>query len=358
MAEPLIATARIPLADPAGMLRKLCEHFVEHGTVTLAEDGARLENPYGVAVLEAGPALLSVRTECPSEGHLFIVKSSLAEHVVMFAGDQPVTIAWSGNGAATTEIPYFREMTVRRAREITPTMRRVTLAGADVGHFETGGLHVRALIPPAGRKPRWPVAGRDGRVVWPKGEDELTRRVYTVRSVDRARGEIDIDVVLHGDSPGSVWATTAQAGDPVGLLGPGGGDIVPADWYLLCGDETALPVIARIAEALPPEARATILLEVADASERQPIESAAQIELNWLHRDGAEAGTTGLLEAAVKAAEWPASGTPYVLAGCEHRQARAIRSYLRKERGLARDRHLVAAYWRRGHGGDAAADPE
>ncbi|CAH1650884.1 Fe(3+)-hydroxamate ABC transporter permease FhuB [Hyphomicrobiales bacterium] len=79
----------------------------------------------------------------------------------------------------------------------------------------------------------------------------LARRVYTIRAIDHARKELAIDVVLHDDSVGSNWARNAEPGDRAGLLGPGGGDVIPADWYLLCGDETALPAIARIAAELP-----------------------------------------------------------------------------------------------------------
>lgn len=350
-AAPLTAATCVALADPRDVFERLAEHFVEHGTVTRDERTCRLDGPFGVIVMATGDGVLDIRIEAPSDAYLFVVKSAVAEHLVEFSGDETLAITWSGDRAAATEIPYFREMTMRGARDVTPNMRRITLAGTDVAHFETGGLHVRVLIPPKGRTPRWPSTGPDGRVVWPKGEDELVARAYTIRSIDRERGELDIDVVLHDDSAGSIWARTVQPGDPVGLMGPGGGDIAPADWYLLCGDETALPAIARIAEALPAEARATILLEVADASEEQPITSSAAIELRWLHRGGAAAGTTDLLEAAVKAVEWPESAVPYVLAGCEQKSARAIRSYLRKERALAKDRHLVAAYWRRGHEG-------
>ncbi|RDJ26660.1 siderophore-interacting protein [Bosea caraganae] len=349
-AQMLIATTRVALADPRGLHDKLCGHFVEHGTVSRSHGSSRLDGPFGAVLISEGVDALDIRVEAPSEGYLFVVKSSVAEHLVAFAEGEAPVVAWNGDRAAATEIPYFRAMTVRGARDVTPKMRRVTLAG-DIAHFETGGLHVRVLIPPKGHEPRWPSVGRDGRVAWPKGRDELVARVYTIRRLDRASGELAIDVVLHEDSAGSVWARTAQEGDPIGLMGPGGGEIVPADWYLLCGDETALPAIARIAESLPTTARATILLEIADAGEEQPIASAATLDLRWLHRNGAEPGTTDLLETAIRAVDWPAEGEPYVLAGCEQKAARAIRGYLRKERGLARERHLVAAYWRRGHEG-------
>lgn len=351
MTETLSFTAStsVPLSDPLAMLERLCDHMTEHGSVTRDARGARFESLIGAVELEAGDGALHLRAASHHLSYLFIARSLLAEHIVEFAEGAAPAFLWSGDGCDSAAIPYFHLAAIRSSRRITPRMQRVTLAVEDVGRLETGGLHVRVLIPPQGRAPVWPSLAPDGRVLWPKGEDELTTRVYTIRNVDHARGEVDIDVVLHEDSAGSVWARSAGPGDPVGLMGPGGGEVVPADCYLLGGDETALPVIARFAESLPAGTKAILRIEVADAQEEQPIRSAAELDVRWLHRNGAEAGSTDLLERAIRAVEWPQGGEPYALIGSEQASARAIRTYLRKERGMAKDRHLVAAYWRRGH---------
>lgn len=357
----LCAVARVPLVDPAGMLRKLCDHFVEHGTVTLAEGRGRIESPFGVAQLEAGTQELTMRADCPNEVALSIVKTSLAEHLVAFAGDAPPAFVWTGDQSSNPTIPYFHEMAVVGSYDVTPRMRRVTLAGVDPRCFDGGGLHVRILIPPKGRPPSWPRASEDGRVLWPKGEDALTSRVYTVRSIDHLRKTIDIDVVLHGGdrTPGATWAAQARAGDVVGVMGPGGGDVPDAGRLVLMGDETAIPAVARILEALPSGRRATVRLEVADRDDEQDLGSKATVDLRWIYRNGAEPGTTGVLPVEIRRLDWAAMGEDvYVLAGCEHADARAIRTFLRKEIGLPRDRHLVAAYWRRGVEGDEARSDE
>lgn len=351
MTETIIFTAStsIALPDPHALLDRLCERLTERGTVTRDGPRGRFESRMGAVEMEAGAQSLHLHAASDQLNYLFIARSLLAEHIAECTEGSAPAFLWSGDGCDLTAIPYFHRATVRASRPVTPRMQRVTLAVADVGQLETGGLHVRVLIPPQGRAPVWPSLAPDGRVLWPKGEDELTTRVYTIRSLDHARGEVDIDVVLHEDTPGSVWARTAGPGDTVGLMGPGGGEIVPADCYLLGGDETALPVIARFAESLPAGAKAILRIEVADAREEQPIASAATLDLRWLHRNGAEAGSTDLLERAIRAVEWPQGGAHYALIGSEQASARAIRTYLRKERGMARDRHLVAAYWRRGH---------
>jgi NADPH-dependent ferric siderophore reductase len=115
---------------------------------------------------------------------------------------------------------------------------------------------------------------------------------------------------------------------------------------ILAGDETALPAIARIAAEVPAGTRLTIFLEVADASEEQVLVSAGQLDVRWLHRNGAEAGTTGALADSVKEALERASADVFVWAGCERSEARDLRDFL-KARGHDRQRMSVGAYWQR-----------
>ncbi len=248
-------------------------------------------------------------------------------------------------------------MRVARVEDITPRMRRLTLVGENLARFAAGGMHVRLLFPKSQAvPPAWPVTGEDGRPAWPQAAARPDVRIYTIRRLDVAAGEVDIDFVLHdGDGmPGACFAANAMAGDVVGMTGPGGGTLTAADWYLLVGDETALPAIARMLEALPATAKAVVRIEIADAAEQQVLSSKADVDLVWLHRNGAAAGTAGLLENAVRAVEWPAGAKTFAWAGCEYQDFRAIRGYLRKDRGLTREEHLVVAYWRRDFDGDTA----
>src|SRR5690606_8894208 len=129
--------------------------------------------------------------------------------------------------------------------------------------------------------------------IWPSDDKRPKVRTYTIRRIDAAAGTFDADFVLHGDhSVGSRWAINAKPGDIVGVRGPTGRPVPEADWYLLVGDETALPAIARTLETLPAAARGVALIEVADEGERQAIEHQTGIEVRWLHRNGAEPGTT------------------------------------------------------------------
>jgi NADPH-dependent ferric siderophore reductase len=78
------------------------------------------------------------------------------------------------------------------------------------------------------------------------------KRRYTIRHARPELGELDLDVLLHGDAPGARWGATATPGDEVEFHGPRGKlELRSAPHHLLLGDESALPAIAAICEALP-----------------------------------------------------------------------------------------------------------
>jgi NADPH-dependent ferric siderophore reductase len=213
---------------------------------------------------------------------------------------------------------------VREARP-TPRMRRITLAAPEFGDL---GIEEPGEIITLG----WPARGRElvlpGRG-WrfPRGTRGQHWRNFTVRRHRPERAEIDVDFFLHGDGRASRWAARAEPGDRVGFAGPrvhwraNGG----ADWSLLVADETGVPALLAILEALPTGHRALALIEVADERERQPVETRADVDLRWLTRGGQPAGTT--LPAAVRGLELP-PGRGRVWGGGEALAMRAVREEL------------------------------
>ncbi|KQT48879.1 hypothetical protein ASG43_08535 [Aureimonas sp. Leaf454] len=351
----LHARTEIIVADAVRLLADLCEHFSEHGDVSYADGTGAVDFGFGQARLGAEGRRLVVEAKASDEIYLAYMKMGVAEHVHEFAPVPAPEIHWTGDGVTGTIPPFFRAMRVVSAQTLTPHMRRIRLAGRDLGRFAEGGHHVRLIFPPAGREPVWPTLGSDGRIVWPEGEDRLEHRVYTIRRIDPAAGFVDIDIVLHSgeETPGSRFATGARPGDIVGMSGPGGGEIGPASTLILLGDDTALPAIARMLEELPATATVKAVIEVDGPADELTLATKAAADIVYLHRGGRPAGSCDLLPPALRALDLPAFGNDvFVWCGCEFTDFRAIRAYLRKEIGLARHRHLVAAYWRRDRAGD------
>lgn len=346
MPRTFIASTEVTLSCPEQIMLRLCAHFRDYGEVSVNGACSRIETGFGAAGFEACERCLKISAEGKDEVALAYVKLALAEHLLNFAGEESPEIVWQGDGAAGQPLPYFREMRVVRATNVTPRMRRVTLAGDNLRRFTEGGMHVRLLLPKdRSVKPTWPLTGEDGRPVWPQGADKPDVRIYTIRNIAADKGELDIDFVLHDgdDMPGVGFALSAQPGDLIGMTGPGGGSYGQADWYLLAGDETALPAIARILEELPASAKAVVRVEVENEAAEQALTSAAAVDLRWLHRDG---GKDRLAE-AVRVVDWPGGAeSVFLWAGCEHESFKAIRAFA-KEKGLRREEQLVVSYWRR-----------
>jgi NADPH-dependent ferric siderophore reductase len=146
--------------------------------------------------------------------------------------------------------PYslFR-VAARNVELVTPRMKRVTIDGSCLSDF-------RLRLPAQWLKVFVPTA--DGQ--------NIAGRAYTVRRFDPDSKRLDLDFVLHGDHGlASAWAARVKVGDSfeISATHPRSGFPIQAstERYLLFGDETALPAIGGILEALPPYVRADVFVE-------------------------------------------------------------------------------------------------
>jgi NADPH-dependent ferric siderophore reductase len=222
-----------------------------------------------------------------------------------------------------------RDVTIARITDLTPRMRRITLTG-DLTGFESASYddHIKLFFPSAD----------------PSGET-LARNI-TPRRSDAATNSLDVDIALH-DGPIGNWARDAVVGAPAWIGGPRGSYIIPMDfdWYLLTGDETALPAIGRRLEELPAHARVFVIAEVADAAEEQRFDDRAATTVTWLHRGSDATSGASSLPGAVEQFT-PPEGDGYIWVACESDAATQIRASL-VARGFPKEWLRVSAYWKR-----------
>jgi NADPH-dependent ferric siderophore reductase len=221
-------------------------------------------------------------------------------------------------------------------------MVRVTLAGDELAGFPGDGpdRRIKMFFPVEGQdRPAVPRASTAG-PVWPAGEARPAIRTYTVRRFDPAAGELDVDFVLHGAGPATEWARDAGPGAWVGVSEPGGRwePDPAAEVQVVIGDETALPAVATVLDAIG-DVPALVLVEVPDAAEEQPLPR----PVTWVHRGDAEPGSR--LAAAVRAAEFPPGRAQAWLSG-ESACVKDLRRHLIEERGLDRRAVYATGYWR------------
>ncbi|MDT7673431.1 MAG: hypothetical protein QOD82_1333 [Pseudonocardiales bacterium] len=260
-----------------------------------------------------------------------------------------------------------RTLQVLRTHLVTPRMTRVTLGGDELAGFPGDGpdQRIKLFFPmPGQRRPAMPRASSGG-PVWPPGEPRPVIRSYTVRRFDAAAGELDVDFVLHGaHGPAAAWAAAAEPGDWVGVSDPGGRyrPDPTAQAHLVIGDESALPAIATVLEALSAGGVSAgvdsagvlsagvpveVFIEVADVAEEQQLPTGAGTRVHWLHRGGRRPGQP-LIE-AVTAAELPPGVDPgrcQAWLSAEAGAVRDIRAHLLDERGLTRRMVYATGYWR------------
>ncbi len=236
---------------------------------------------------------------------------------------------------------------VLRSEWMTPHLVRIVAGGPGLADFvdnEFTDRYVKIIFPRPGVDYPAPfdldvIHERLPREQWP------ALRSYTVRYLRPEVGELAIDFVYHGEEGlAGPWAAALKPGDQIMFRGPGGAYApdAGADWHLLAGDEAALPAIAAALERIPAGTPAWAFIEVADATEEQPLTCPGELHLRWLHR-----GTDPTLPEAVRSLELP-SGTGQAFVHGEAGMVRQLRAHLLNDRGLDRGQLSLSGYWRRG----------
>ncbi|KAA1378405.1 siderophore-interacting protein [Aeromicrobium fastidiosum] len=249
-------------------------------------------------------------------------------------------------------------LTVVRTEQLAPSMRRIVLGGDDFDVFAARvealpqrytDLYVKLVFLADGFDYPEPLDLDVVKQTMPQ-EAWPTLRTYTISGVDEQQRLVTIDFVVHGDEGvAGPWAAGAQPGDTIHLRGPNGGYAPDpaADWHLFVGDEAGLPAIAASIGALDDDATAVAFIEVDGPADELDLDGPAGLELHWLHRGDAAAGTTTLLDDAVRAMPWREGRVQAFVHG-ESALLKSVRPYVLRDRGVDRRDVSVSAYWRRG----------
>jgi len=231
-------------------------------------------------------------------------------------------------------------LTVSAVTSITADYRRVT--------FEGPGVDQLRFRP-----------GQDLMLRIPGPGDRVTNRRYTIRGADPAAATVTVDMVVHGDGPGARWAADAAPGQRLDAIGPRGKIWLDeaSDWHLFIGDETALPGMSIMAEALPSETPASLVIELPEhAGGHDPqLGEDQQVTIRWIERGDAAPGEPARLVAVAEEIPFPPGRGHAYVAG-EMKVVRSVAAAL-AARGLDGSAVDAKAYWRRGDANAPHGEP-
>ena len=265
--------------------------------------------------------------------------------------------AYAGAAMAPTRDRTTQEMhetVVSAVTDLGEGVRRLTLTGAGLRSFErVGADEYFGLVMPKGPLVMPDPERRDVRAAV-ADIDEADRpdlRWYMIRAHPPETGEIDVDVVTHGDSgPGSAWVTRAKVGDPAGFVSGGAlyrGDDVSGP-QLLVVDETAVPGLLAV---LDDRAQRGLSGELRIHVETPTLEMARALgvpEGMTVHARGDAAPGTAVLDALRGEHASDTADLDYAWLCGESGLVTGIRRLLVKELGMERRHVLFSGYWKLG----------
>lgn len=243
---------------------------------------------------------------------------------------------------------------VVRTEHLAATMVRVVVGGPGLAAFEPSphaDSYVKVVFLPSGTGRPLREDGRldlDAVRASLPPEQQPRQRSYTVRAWDPVARELTLDFVVHGDEGiAGPWSASAQPGDEVLLVGPGGAWSPDPDAasYLFAGDASALPAIAVALERLPADAVGHAVIEVHGPADEIPLASPVGVRVLWVHQGFSVAGLA-LVDTVTALPDLPAPVSAFV-----HGEAgvvRELRRHVRVDRGITRDQLSVSGYWRLG----------
>lgn len=239
---------------------------------------------------------------------------------------------------------------------LSPSFANITLGGPELEYLKPAGFDqaVRLFFPREGQDGlRMPSFNNEAwmaeLLLMPRSRRPWVRN-FTIRKARPEMGEVDIEFVLHADTPASAWARRTRPGDPAGIFDIGMTYLPQArtSWQLLVGDESALPAILAILEDAPASLVAEVFLEVPETADIRPdIVAPDGVRVHWLARDGAAGPPGALALETVSQAALP-RGSFYTWVAGESKMATGVRRHLVNDRGVPKSDIAFFGYWRHG----------
>ncbi len=229
-----------------------------------------------------------------------------------------------------------RRLVVASKQYVTPGMLRISFRSDELEDFESPSPddHVKIVIPGG-----------------PESVDPVMRD-FTPRAFNPKEGTLTLDFALHERGPAIDWARNSKLGDGLMIAGPKGSASIPDDfdWYLLVGDETALPSIGRRLESMRKGVRVDVFIVVDDKADKQQLITEAQCHTRWIQKKAGSLDGLTTLQAMLDRYVFP-EGDGYIWIAAETRVAGEVYRYLSDERGHPKQWMKAAGYWTRGEAG-------
>lgn len=120
--------------------------------------------------------------------------------------------------------------------------------------------------------------------------------------------------------------------------------------YLVLGDDTAIPAIARLLEELPETARGQVFIQVPGPEYIYWLDAPPLFAVEWLIDDRQLPSKRGPLLALLET-RTHLDKEVFVWVAGEQSEVQAIRRFLVKTHGIPRDAISFTGYWKRGDSG-------
>jgi NADPH-dependent ferric siderophore reductase len=245
------------------------------------------------------------------------------------------------------EPPAFRRVAVRSKTPLSERMLRVVFGGDELAGFaiESPASSVRLLLPPAGsdtiEMPTW-----TGNQFELASGERAPIRTFTPRAFDGERSELTLDFVLHERGAASDWVRRAAVGDEVAISGPGRSETLDpaARSFLLAGDETAIPAIGQLLEAIDADCTVDVHIEVAHPDARFGLPPHPNASITWHDAAPGAAPGQSFVDAVQRIDPLPDA----VWVAGEAAAVQRMRTHLFDERGLSRKQVTARGYWKLG----------